>query len=351
MPQNGIFINKETKKEKWLMKKNKAMRAAGVLFIATMLTTCLTAGTLAKYTTGDSAGDNARVAKFGVQIVANGSLFGDSYKDAENGNTPVFKASGNGITVDASDNKNVVAPGTKNDNGLGFAVTGTPEVDVTLDLTVKTENVFLGAGTYGVMAAKPANAVTADNFAKLKAEVLYTEEDGVYTVVGEGTDFDKNATYYVLQNEVTVESAYYPVVYKLEGATSAEGSTASDSAKDVALSIAKKFNSELTANSFTNSDGKDTLTTSKIVKANTDISADLSLGSEKITWAWAFEQKNEDNKVIDDVDKMDTILGDLQSGDVNVVKISDNDIKAPIAGTDYNLTTGIEFTINATQID
>lgn len=30
------------------MKKNKTLRAAGILFLATMLTTCMTAGTFAK---------------------------------------------------------------------------------------------------------------------------------------------------------------------------------------------------------------------------------------------------------------------------------------------------------------
>lgn len=58
------------------MKKNKTLRAAGILFLATMLTTCMTAGTFAKYTTGDRAEDSARVAKFGVTVTADGSLFG-----------------------------------------------------------------------------------------------------------------------------------------------------------------------------------------------------------------------------------------------------------------------------------
>lgn len=52
------------------MKKNKTLRAAGILFLATMLTTCMTAGTFAKYTTSDSANDSARVAKFGVTVTA-----------------------------------------------------------------------------------------------------------------------------------------------------------------------------------------------------------------------------------------------------------------------------------------
>ena len=69
------------------MKKNKTLRAAGILFLATMLTTCMTAGTFAKYTTSDSANDSARVAKFGVTVTADGSLFGEEYASKEGGAT------------------------------------------------------------------------------------------------------------------------------------------------------------------------------------------------------------------------------------------------------------------------
>ena len=122
------------------MKKNKAMRAAGVLVIATLLTTCLTAGTFAKYTTTDSATDSARVAKFGVTVVANGSLYGSAYA-ANHADTPVV--ADNTVTVKASNGDNVVAPGTKNDSGIGFAVNGKPEVDVKITGTVEAEDIFL----------------------------------------------------------------------------------------------------------------------------------------------------------------------------------------------------------------
>lgn len=125
------------------MKKNKMMRLASILLVCVLLTTSVISGTFAKYVTSDSAKDTARVAKFGVQVVATGSLYGPDYLKAEAGNTP-----GSGeVTVASFDHKNVVAPGTKSTaDGLRFAVTGEPEVKVAVrfDVTV-AEDVFLAA--------------------------------------------------------------------------------------------------------------------------------------------------------------------------------------------------------------
>ena len=49
---------------------NKMMKAASVLAVVTMLTTGIVGGTFAKYATGATGADNARVAKFGVSITA-----------------------------------------------------------------------------------------------------------------------------------------------------------------------------------------------------------------------------------------------------------------------------------------
>ena len=54
------------------MRKNKAMRAAGGMLIATLLSTSIVSGTYAKYVTEDSGSDTARVAKFGVVVTADG---------------------------------------------------------------------------------------------------------------------------------------------------------------------------------------------------------------------------------------------------------------------------------------
>ena len=98
------------------MKKNIAMRIAAFLFILTMISTCAFATTFAKYVTSGSSIDEARVAKWGVEVVAvsGDGLFASSY----------------GETVVSSDaDVDVVAPGTSG-NLAGFTVSGAPEVDV-----------------------------------------------------------------------------------------------------------------------------------------------------------------------------------------------------------------------------
>lgn len=165
------------------MKKNKAMRAAGVLMIATLLSTNIVSGTYAKYVTSGSASDSARVAKFGVTIAANGTLFSENYLAAP-ANTPTEDETG--ITVKSSDDdKNLVAPGTKNDTGMTFSITGTPEVDVIVDITVSDpSDIFLNAGTYPDMTT----ALEGDQFEtdKVYYPVKYTLKKGE-TPVAEGT--------------------------------------------------------------------------------------------------------------------------------------------------------------------
>ena len=46
------------------MLKNKYLKLAAILLILCMVTTCGISGTLAKYTTGGTATDSARVAKW-----------------------------------------------------------------------------------------------------------------------------------------------------------------------------------------------------------------------------------------------------------------------------------------------
>ena len=123
------------------MKKNKMMRIASVLLVAVLLTTSIISGTFAKYVTTGSATDSARVAKFGVQVSATGSLFSETYTTDATGVT------GDTDTVSVKSSQKVVAPGTKNDTGLTLAVTGAPEVDVQLTVSVTEgyKEVFLKA--------------------------------------------------------------------------------------------------------------------------------------------------------------------------------------------------------------
>ncbi len=117
------------------MKKNKMMRVASGVAVLTLLTTCAISGTFAKYTTGSSASDTARVAKFGVTVTASdASMFSKSY-DTENG------------TVVSTEQ--VVAPGTKNETGLTFTVAGESEVAVRLDFAMTVDkDVSVKAGSY-----------------------------------------------------------------------------------------------------------------------------------------------------------------------------------------------------------
>ena len=114
------------------MKKNRMMRLASILLVCVLLSTSVISGTFAKYTTSDSAQDSARVAKWGVNIIATGDeAFAEKYDDA---------ASATGTKVVSSvSGQDVLAPGTNGTLG-GIAITGQPEVmvnvTVTADLTL-----------------------------------------------------------------------------------------------------------------------------------------------------------------------------------------------------------------------
>lgn len=165
------------------MKKNKTMRAASALLVAALLSTSIISGTFAKYTTTANAGDDARVAKFGVEIKANGTMFADDYdKDDSTAATITKSVVTSGTTGDA-----VVAPGTKGELA-NATITGTPEVAVhveytpTLTLTGwKTEKgaeycpiVFtVGDKTYGLTGMKDSQGNVVKN-ASTTIEALKT---------------------------------------------------------------------------------------------------------------------------------------------------------------------------------
>lgn len=149
------------------MKKNRMMRVASTLLVAVLLTTCAVSGTFAKYVTSASGSDTARVAKWGVEVSGmKDGLFKNQYaKDSETTfeNTVVSKSE-------------VVAPGTKNDTGVTFSLTGTPEVAVEVAFGVTVNNdVFLKEGTY-----KDCTKDTEDTFELATAyyPVVFTLKDG-----------------------------------------------------------------------------------------------------------------------------------------------------------------------------
>ena len=112
------------------MKKNRTMRIAAVMLVFALLTTCIISGSFAKYvTTGSTAGETARVAKWGVKVDA----AADSVKiaDDEYGTTvAAFQETAGGI----------MAPGTSKESAAVITISGKPEVAVKIlveaDVTV-----------------------------------------------------------------------------------------------------------------------------------------------------------------------------------------------------------------------
>lgn len=267
------------------MRKNRMMRAASVLLVLTLLTTCMISATFAKYTTEASGEDAARVAKWGVEVGSSGSLFDVQYATDDTTAAGITYS----VISSAAPQDNLVAPGTKNGDGITFTIKGTPEVavEVAVDVTAE-DDVFLAAGTY-------ANLTDGDN---------------------------ATATF-------DLANAYYPVVYTLadgKGTKLAEGN----------LAAIETYLEALSGKYAPNTDLATTLGT------NTNKSAD---GTYTLTWAWAFDDNNGAN------DPADTLLGSLAANPNIEAKSGATGFVALTDGTDFNLDTSVKVEIRVTQID
>ena len=118
-------------------KKNWTLRAAVLMFAFVLITSCFVGGTFAKYVTGKSGTDSARVAKFGVTVTANGTMFAKEY--ATDDQTVVGTIAKSVISTDK-----VVAPGTEsNGDFVAATVAGTPEVAVRVSYKLDTATLQL----------------------------------------------------------------------------------------------------------------------------------------------------------------------------------------------------------------
>lgn len=103
------------------MKKNVMMRVASLMLVMVLMTSSVISGTFAKYVTSGTGSDTARVAKFGVEVTANGEMFLKNYEKTDG----TYTLGTN--TVESSDTWKLVAPGTT--KGMTeVQLTGTPEV-------------------------------------------------------------------------------------------------------------------------------------------------------------------------------------------------------------------------------
>lgn len=211
------------------MKKNVMMRVASIMLVLVLMSSSVISGTFAKYVTSADSEDTARVAKFGVTVAVAGSLFEQNYVQVADGNKP----GDTNLTVKSSNGDDLVAPGTQNDDGMTFGITGIPEVKVRVDVTIDDttrEDVYLVAGDY----------------------LNYTT----------GND---------LTDKFTLANNYHPILYTLSN-----GSGPIAGLKDVnILTIENWLENELSAEYEANTDLSQ-------IQGNTD-------GSYKLTWKWNFE--------------------------------------------------------------
>ena len=241
------------------MKKNKMMRMASMLLILVLLTTCTISGTFAKYVTTGSASDTARVAKWGVELSVEGELFSDSYKNTKT----TYNESEKGATITVqADTKgtNVVAPGTKNTEGITFVLKGKPEVDTKVEIVVK-----------GLDDAEKAT--------------------DIYLVAGNYKDYTTGDA-----NSFNLPYNYYPVVFTLLNSENMELAKGN-------LAAIEKYLENLSGD----------------YDANTDLSkiGENSNGTYKLVWSWEFEGgRTLNSKAFTDkqVNQADTVLGNVAAG-------------------------------------
>lgn len=329
------------------MRKNKMMRAASALLVAVLLTTSTISGTFAKYVTTSEAKDEARVAKWGVELQVVGNLYGDSY-GADN---KIVKDTDGSVSVQsvnyAANTDDVVAPGTKNDEGFIFSLKGKPEVDGAIETTLTVQNIFLAGGEYGVMVPVKAGVVTEANYDEF-ADLYIIDASGYYVPATGWID----TTYYTLEDHMYIGANYYPVVYTLDNGDAEDatdykvGTTAINTIEEIATIIA----TQLGLTTVTpGADASVTYTGTKDFESNTELADFINLDNKVITWAWAFGTPGFE---ITDNDAADTILGMLENttdGEV-VIKYADG-FKAPTEYTHYCLDTRFELEITVAQRD
>lgn len=325
------------------MKKNKMMRIASILMVATLITTCAISGTFAKYVTKVSGEDTARVAKWGIVLdVQTTGAFDDRYVKHDETYEGDYSVMAYNATDEAKGDK-LVAPGTSSkDLDMTFvaSVKGTPEVATRYTLEGTVTDVVLPAGTY----------------------TDYTE-----------LVLNEEGTKYGYTNTFDLAADYAPVKWNLVISGKGQTINVADAlyAELPADLIAKAEAYGLTPNGCSFFDAVTILTKVadndtyvQVVEAalenivsggsNFVLEADKEAGTFKLgydfdpnkamdfkfelSWAWAFEQKDENGEVIDLYDKADTLLGNIAA----------EVVEAP-EGASINI--GATLTAKAVQID
>ena len=220
------------------MKKNAMMKIAAILMVAVLLTTCAISSTFAKYVSADSLADQARVAKWGVVLTVNGDPFADEYT-----------MQGTSVVKNTTDDMDLVAPGTANDNALSFSISGKPEVATIL--TVKDSK---GGKNFVTLSNWEQSLVAGGDQSTCPIK---------FTITVDGTPTE----YFV-------------------------GKTSGEDKIDNATELAAAVNAAISA-----------IIDSTTFAPNAEIASSFTLG-----WEWAFGTNSD---VDDATNKNDTLLGDI----------------------------------------
>lgn len=330
------------------MKKNKMMRLASVLLVLCLLTTSVISGTFAKYITTDQQYDTARVAKFGVVASLSGDLFGATYVGATDNSITTYGVNDGTVSSSVNGEDFVVAPGTKNTDGLTLSVTGTPEVatKVIFDAAEDAENgaknyvdsdIYLVDGVYAYMVPYDGE-LTKENITN------YYYASGVNTVIYQKATADMwdddGLIVYEAMGVVTVAEAdgkYYPLLWSLD-----VDQHTTLNLTDVRTIAEVKTNLEKLFNTDTSTDTSD----EPGIKFDPNETNALKA---KVTWKWDYvdensgawaDQYNDTNELTTNVDKMDTILGSMMaaySGASDVKIVTADPTNSYYTAVSYNL--------------
>ena len=328
------------------MRKNKMMRLASFLFVAVLLTTSIISGTYAKYVTKGEVGDEARVAKFGVVVTGQGSLFGTDYwaLDQDDSNKPGDPEKDHDtekmvMTVESSNGDNLVAPGTKNpDGGMTIGITGTPEVDVRINVEAEDiKDVFLGVATGLPDMTTSEAGVVFDNLVEYHPILFNLRgafvEANKAALQNAGLKAYKN---YVAGTFEDIEKALDILFDTENGGLYVDANT--DLAEKVGvltLTWEWKFETELTdAEKTAISDAADAYWDAEMAKASDEFAAIKAQYGSKAKYVKAMVSAAE--AVYHD--RQDTLLGDLAAGTATT-------------DADYSLDVSIKLTITVTQVD
>jgi len=295
------------------MKKNRMMRLASVLLVLTLLTTSMISGTFAKYVTQESAQDGARVAKWGVTFdTEGGPLFNTQYATTE-----TDYSSKMAVSVKSSGTDNVVAPGTAG-QAVSFAAKGTPEVSyvVTLKLTDADATVDTDKPATVFLASKYVSSETYEANAETGAmeKKISTTATSAPSSVGTDTTYPGG-------------TGYYPIKYTYTLGDTTKYTYDVDKLKEEIEKFTYYYS--VADNKYHWTEGDD------------DMIGD-NAPAVTVNWEWAF---SDTTTFGNDVDKMDTTLGNLAAGMYTDV----GGLNVP--GTDYNLSIDLKLTATATQID